>query len=104
MGLRTERSVMVSSAAVLGTRMRSIRSTACTEIALAASALMASVLAISLGACRFDPAYRDVLAVSGPACTAGAMECRSNQRAQCQGDGSDAHWVVTDDCNGRGLT
>jgi hypothetical protein len=52
----------------------------------------------TLGACEFDPAYRDTEDASA-ACVEGALACQGKRLERCQGGA----FVVADDCAGRGL-
>ncbi|MBX3231571.1 MAG: IgGFc-binding protein [Labilithrix sp.] len=62
-----------------------------------------AVVLLSVGllvaACRFDPAYRDVLEPLGATCTEGAIACRGAKLTRCDASAI----TVLDDCGARGL-
>jgi hypothetical protein len=69
-------------------------------VARAAAGLLAVVAAG--GACRFDPAYRDVLPTVAPACTPGQVQCSGDVLQTCAGDPDAPSWQTTADCKGAG--
>jgi IgGFc binding protein len=58
-------------------------------------------VALAGGACRYDPAYRDIVPQTGPACTEGQARCQGTVLQTCT---ASATWQTTADCSASGNT
>jgi hypothetical protein len=68
-------------------------------------AAMWAVAGVAAGsACGFDPAYRDVVPQTTPACALGALRCAGDVLQTCAGATAAPSWQTSTDCHASGQT